>query len=145
MPSQEAGEKLEGPMASDPSTYPIDLVAVLLQEHEDILQRRKLLGLFKGAPDAVEGEKAAGRMPASMTSKAMGRSMEETSSKTGLRTVSLLPEPASKEKVASGKARRAAPRRMAPSGRSSGPPLQYFRVTPRYPGAALKSLSVTLK
>ena len=61
MPSQEAGEKLEGPMASDPSTYPIDLVAVLLQEHEDILQRRKLLGLFKGAPDAVEGEKARRR------------------------------------------------------------------------------------
>jgi hypothetical protein len=34
---------------------------------------------------------------------------------------------------------------MEPSGRSSGPPLQYFRVTPRYLGAALKSFSVTLK
>jgi hypothetical protein len=71
--------------------------------------------------------------------------MEETSSKTGLRTASLPPEPASKEKVASGKALRAAPRRMAPSGRSSGPPLKYFRVSLRYLGAALKSFIVTLK
>lgn len=44
---------------------------------------------------------AAGRMPRSRASTAMRRSMEETSSKTGLRTAPLPPEPVPKEKVAS--------------------------------------------
>ncbi|MBB4374115.1 hypothetical protein GGD63_006944 [Bradyrhizobium sp. cir1] len=35
-------KRLEGPKARQPSEYPIDLLTVLLEEHEDVLARRKL-------------------------------------------------------------------------------------------------------